>query len=158
MKHIGLALVLLFQAHATSVLVGTWRLDVAHSVLTGGLDDYRATLEQRLRIEVRGNDVTVVTTTSGIGSSFAPKTTTEQYRLDGITRTEPWGDVFGQKRRRKADWETDGRRFEIVDEYDFGRVVQRWEVSDDPNTLSIDYVSTTGPGLRRYLVYKRQPS
>jgi len=100
---------------------GTWCLDVSKSVLTSGMLDYRSTLSQCLKVDVAGNRVTVVTTTSGIGTyanqpispppsavvdgipvtlgtdSLAMRrqfVTTDYYDVDGESRHLPWGDTL----------------------------------------------------------------
>jgi hypothetical protein len=104
-----------------SPIQGTWCLDVSKSVLTSGMLDYRSTLSQCLKVDVAGNRVTVVTTTSGIGTyanqpispppsavvdgipvtlgtdSLAMRrqfVTTDYYDVDGASRHLPWGDTL----------------------------------------------------------------
>lgn len=154
-----LALLIPLRGDAGSGLQGTWHLDTSRSVLTSGLLQYRATLEQVLRIDVTDDHVTVVTTTFGI-TRFAkdhPATTSAHYELDGQSHLFPWSDTIPRDTvARTARWLPDMSGFDLIEAHDHGaRIVQRWRMSRNDDILTIDY--GTPERNHRVLVFARQP-
>src|SRR5580693_6074095 len=116
-------------------LQGTWRLDTGKSRLTGGLLQYRATLEQVLTIDVVDDQVTVVTSTSGIASANLGRPTvgTEVYDVDGQARSFPYGDTIPRETMtRSATWLPDMNGFDLTEVYSAAPIIkQRWTLADN---------------------------
>ena len=138
---------------ASSGLAGTWRLDQAHSELSGGLRDNRAAAEQTMTVEVAGDVVTAKTVTN-VGPP-ARRLVTERFEVDRKPHQFTPLDRLGSgpaTGTRTARWLAGTTGFDAIESVTremSGRSVtveniHHWQLSADGNTLSIDSM-TNGP-------------